>query len=270
MVANRAKRIAALCLIILGLGHFASAATLTVAWDRSPDPTVAGYTILYGTASRLYTNSLDVGDTTAQTVSGLLEGKTYYFAVRAYNSAGATSDPSNEVSATTGGIAPPPTISCPAPVATSYDGKPVTVTFEPTVTGGTAPVTSACSPPSGSLFPVGSTALSCTATDALQLSGACISVVTVVDGSQKSKPNPPGQQGPTPTTTDVDLNGSIARLTGKCVSVTFEVAGRTVVTNSSTQYDKGSCNTLNNGKSVTVKGVNQSNASVSAVLIQFK
>src|SRR5262249_33468318 len=50
----------------------------------------------------------------------------------------------------------------------------------PSVSSGSAPVTTACSPPSGSMFNVGSTAVSCTATDSLQRTDACAFIVTVL------------------------------------------------------------------------------------------
>ena len=45
-----------------------------------------------------YTKVVDVGDQTTCTVANLDAGKTYYFAVIAYNTAGYTSNYSNEVS----------------------------------------------------------------------------------------------------------------------------------------------------------------------------
>lgn len=67
-----------------------------LAWNSNPDPSVAGYNIYYGGASRTYTNVLSVGNTTNATVSGLLEGQNYYFAVTAYDAAGNESDYSAE------------------------------------------------------------------------------------------------------------------------------------------------------------------------------
>ena len=51
----------------------------------------------------------------------------------------------------------PLTITCPANVAVqSPDGNAVTATFEaPRTSGGTAPITSTCTPQNGSQFPVG-------------------------------------------------------------------------------------------------------------------
>jgi len=83
-------------------------------------------------------------------------------------------------------IAPPPTpdapsLNCPTGVSrTSTDGKPLTVTYDtPTALGGSPPVTVACSPASGTTFPVGATTVSCTATDALARQGSCGFTVNV-------------------------------------------------------------------------------------------
>jgi hypothetical protein len=92
-------------------------------------------------------------------------------------------------------IAPPPTtappppalaIMCPDPTATSPLGFPVIVNFGPTVNGGLAPVGSSCSPASGSLFPVGTTPLTCTAVDAARQVASC-SATVVVTKAQRTR-----------------------------------------------------------------------------------
>lgn len=60
-------------------------ASISLSW-LDPDPTVAGYNIYYGTESGVYTNVVDVGNTTNATIDGLSVGSTFYFAVTAYNS----------------------------------------------------------------------------------------------------------------------------------------------------------------------------------------
>jgi hypothetical protein len=65
-------------------------------WDSNPDPSVVGYNIYYGGASRSYTNVMSVGNSTHASVPGLVEGKTYYFAVTAYDAFGDESDFSAE------------------------------------------------------------------------------------------------------------------------------------------------------------------------------
>jgi hypothetical protein len=72
--------------------------TVTLAWDPSPDPEIAGYNVYYGSASGAYTNHVSVGNVTNATISGLLKGGTYFFVVTSYNTSGLESDPSNEIS----------------------------------------------------------------------------------------------------------------------------------------------------------------------------
>jgi hypothetical protein len=73
-------------------------ASATLAWQPSSDPTVMGYQLYYGTASHTYTDTMNVGPSTTATVSNLVSGTTYYFAVTAYNSSGVQSPFSNEAS----------------------------------------------------------------------------------------------------------------------------------------------------------------------------
>ena len=74
-----------------------AAQNITLKWDPNPAPNLAGYRIYYGTSSGVYTQEINVGNTTATLISNLTEGRTYFFAVTAYNTA-AESLPSNEVS----------------------------------------------------------------------------------------------------------------------------------------------------------------------------
>ena len=72
-------------------------------------------------------------------------------------------------------------IACPAASqAQSFDGGPVTVHFEPVPSGGQQPVTVECTPSSGSAFGIGSTEVTCSASDALQQSASCAFRVTVL------------------------------------------------------------------------------------------
>jgi lysophospholipase L1-like esterase len=71
-------------------------------------------------------------------------------------------------------------ISCPAPPTVSATGQTAVVVYDaPTVTGGSAPVSVSCSPPSGSPFPVGTSTVTCAARDAQQRSESCGFAVTV-------------------------------------------------------------------------------------------
>jgi hypothetical protein len=71
--------------------------SVTLAWDLSPDTNVAGYFLYYGASSGSYTSQVDAGANVTATVSGLREGRTYYFAITAYDAYGFESDPSSEV-----------------------------------------------------------------------------------------------------------------------------------------------------------------------------
>ena len=71
-------------------------------------------------------------------------------------------------------------IACPAgSQAQSFDGGPVTVHFAPVPSGGQQPVTVGCAPSSGSAFGIGSTEVTCGASDALQQTANCAFRVTV-------------------------------------------------------------------------------------------
>ena len=76
--------------------------TATLTWDANSEPDLQGYKIYLATASGGYgapiaTLPIDV---TSYTVTGLESGTTYFFSVTAYNSSGAESSFSNEVSKT--------------------------------------------------------------------------------------------------------------------------------------------------------------------------
>lgn len=72
-----------------------------------------------------------------------------------------------------------PTVACQADVALqSFDGQPVTYTVTPpTAQGGATPVAVACDAPE--TFPVGTTKVTCTATDSLQQTGTCSFTIAV-------------------------------------------------------------------------------------------
>ena len=74
----------------------ADAASVTLAWDPNNEPDLAGYRLYYGKASGTYKSVIDVGNQTTYTISGLEDGKTYYFAVTAYDEFG-KSDFSSEL-----------------------------------------------------------------------------------------------------------------------------------------------------------------------------
>jgi hypothetical protein len=79
-----------------------AATGVTLGWDPSSDGNVAGYRIYEGVSSQNYTSSMDVGNVTSVTFSGLTIGMTYFFAVTAYTADGVESPFSGEISYTPG------------------------------------------------------------------------------------------------------------------------------------------------------------------------
>src|SRR5437763_15439708 len=90
--------------LILVTPSQARAADIALAWDAVSSPDLNGYIIEYGTAAAPYSTRVFVGNQTTWTFTGLVDGTTYSFRVRAYNTVGTESDPSNEVSATAGTV----------------------------------------------------------------------------------------------------------------------------------------------------------------------
>ncbi len=80
--------------------------SVTLGWDPSPDPTVAGYRVHFGTSPGFYTETIEAGNSTETSVPNLVDGNTYFFSVTAYNTSYVESAFSNEVSYTAPGTAP--------------------------------------------------------------------------------------------------------------------------------------------------------------------
>ena len=85
-------------LIALLISVWARAEQVTLAWDANTETDLAGYRVHYGTASGSYTTIVDVHNVTTSIVTGLTAGRTYYFAVTAYDASGNESGYSNQVS----------------------------------------------------------------------------------------------------------------------------------------------------------------------------
>jgi hypothetical protein len=85
----------------------------------------------------------------------------------------------------------PPAIRCPGSVVTGPDPGQCSamVNFLVASTDDCSEATVACSPPSGSLFPVGVTAVECTATDAAGATARCAFTVTVTVGDSLPLPH---------------------------------------------------------------------------------
>ena len=82
---------------VIQLSAFASG-SVTLAWNASTNPIVAGYNVYYGCACGAYTNKICAGNATNATISGLVQGTTYYFAATTYSTSGVESPFSSEVS----------------------------------------------------------------------------------------------------------------------------------------------------------------------------
>jgi Fibronectin type III domain len=128
----RSLRIGGL-IIWIGAAFELKAALVTLAWDPSLSPNIAGYRLRSGTTSGVYTQTIEVGNTTSALLSNLVTGKTYFFMVTAYNTQGVESGPSNEV-------------SYPAPTSSATP----TATPKPTASPGSAAMM--LSPQPGSTF----------------------------------------------------------------------------------------------------------------------
>jgi len=97
---------------LLGGVSEAGTSSVTLQWDApttnedgTPLTDLGGYKLYWGHETGVYTKSMDVGDVTTYTVSGLPDGL-YYFAVTAYDTYGNESDFSNEVSTTLDTVRP--------------------------------------------------------------------------------------------------------------------------------------------------------------------
>ncbi len=99
-------------LLSLSSAAFGQSGNITISWDPIPDPDVAGYTVVWGTASKNYTGSQNVGATATQSTVTLPGGKTYYFAARGFDKDGVLGELSDETSAiVSGNDTTPPVIS---------------------------------------------------------------------------------------------------------------------------------------------------------------
>ena len=78
------------CLLVLCLLAAVPSAsaqtTVTLAWDPTPEPDVAGYVLSWGTRPGQFVTGIDVGKTTEWTLTGLNPHQKYYFTVQAYSS----------------------------------------------------------------------------------------------------------------------------------------------------------------------------------------
>ena len=133
---KRAARAIILCSALSALFPFSAiaATSVSLAWNPSAGPDIAGYKIYYGAASLTYTNTTDVGNATNATVANLISGTTYFFAATAYDTSGLESDYSaevvytNQATVTITNVPPPlPSIALTSPANGDSYTEPATI-----------------------------------------------------------------------------------------------------------------------------------------------
>jgi hypothetical protein len=99
--------VAVFCVALLFPLHSHASDPPELQWDPPTYGVAAGYVVWSGTAPGSYSESVDVGLTTAYSLPSLPEGTTHYFAVQAYDADRQLGELSTEVSLTT--VPPAPT-----------------------------------------------------------------------------------------------------------------------------------------------------------------
>lgn len=98
---GRFMRIFLPLLALLGVSGNSFASTVNLAWDPSASSNVGGYKVSYGTSSGKYTTTVDAGNSTTYSLTGLKKGTKYFFVVKAYDSSKTIESAySNEITAT--------------------------------------------------------------------------------------------------------------------------------------------------------------------------
>ena len=93
---NKKFLVALMCLG--AIGQTVEGASVKLAWNPNPEPDIAGYLLSYGTIPGAPSGTMATGKVTTATLSGLEEGRIYYFSLKAVNTAALQSDSSAEIS----------------------------------------------------------------------------------------------------------------------------------------------------------------------------
>lgn len=113
--------------ILAGSAFQSQAASVTLGWNASPDSSVTGYKVYYGTSAAALTSVYQAGNALSATIPGLLTGQTYYFGVCAYNVVGLESLVSTTTTYTCSSTAP--SISLVSPVDGAGSVAPASFSF---------------------------------------------------------------------------------------------------------------------------------------------
>ncbi|MEO5821029.1 MAG: DUF5719 family protein [Vicinamibacteraceae bacterium] len=113
----------------------------TLMWNANTESNLAGYIVQYGPQSGSPSTTVDVGNVTSRTMTGLTPGTTYYFRVVAYNSTGQQSIPSAQVSYLVPATPAGPTVTSVSPTSgPTAGGTVITITGTNFATGATVRV----------------------------------------------------------------------------------------------------------------------------------
>ncbi len=82
----------------LSLTDLTTGKRISASWNSNAESDISYYTLHYGTETGIYDFNINTGKTTSWTVTNLIDGLTYYFAVTATNTSSKTSGFSNELS----------------------------------------------------------------------------------------------------------------------------------------------------------------------------
>jgi hypothetical protein len=117
---NRRVRGAIAAAFLLLAATSVHAATIAIAWDPNPEPTVKGYVVYVGTSPSTVSETHDVGLSTEFTQSNAIAGTTYWISVAAYTDASHIG-PTSTIVVTAASVPP-------APVALGPSGSVTTST----------------------------------------------------------------------------------------------------------------------------------------------
>ena len=203
------------------LGVLTCSATLsaqTLMWNANTESNLGGYIVQYGTQSTNLSTSIDVGNVTSRAITGLTPGATYYFQVIAYNTSGARSVPSTQVTYTAPSAPTVPTI-----ISLTPNSGPTTGGTLITITG-----------------------TNFAATDTVRVGGTLATGTTLLSATQLRATTPAGTAGARDVSV-TNTSGASATATG---AFTYAVSAPTVTSISPTSGPTAG------GTVITVNGTN--------------